>query len=236
MKMMPATSGNCSCGCATHGLQAVIEWSLALSLSSFEMKTFARPCSRGRAASLRVVSGKSSFPLRGPGCGPSFTPNTRLFSYRLRCFHVAQYEMSIVVRWSRYQQYSLVRPILVWDTRYMASLIHRSSTKSSLCFLVPISASFAFQWSFCHRPSQCFCASCVINPHEKIRNGHNFKLRLNSLFLFWRRSKAHTTGAVDQSFRCVFEARLTLNRLGYLTQTHTIRYFPILEVYDSINR
>ena len=31
---------------------------------------------------------KSSLSLTGPRCGPSFTPNTRRFSCRLRCFQV----------------------------------------------------------------------------------------------------------------------------------------------------
>ena len=70
-------------------------------------------------------------------------------------FQVAQYEMSTVVRKSRYRQHSLVHPILVWDARYMSSLIHRSSMESWLCFLAPMFASFAFQWS-CHWLSLCF--------------------------------------------------------------------------------
>ena len=45
-------------------------------------------------------------------------------------------------------------------------------------------------------------------------NSHNFKLS----FQFSVSVPAHTTGASNQSFKCVFQARFTLTGFGYLSQ------------------
>ena len=64
-------------------------------------------------------------------------------------------QMSIVVRWSRYRQYSSVHPWGCWEFRYFSSSCHLISMVPLLCFHAPLLASIAFQWSCCHWVSPC---------------------------------------------------------------------------------
>ena len=76
-----------------------------------KMATDCRPCSRRRSVRVCVVDLKSFRACIGPAClSSSLDTSKMVFSYQFRWCQVSLWEISIVVRYSRYRQESLVHP------------------------------------------------------------------------------------------------------------------------------
>ena len=107
--------------------------------------------------------------------------------------------------------------------------------ESSLCFLTPFFTSFAFQWSFSHWLSPCFAPLDQLTRTKWQGTVITSNWVLILCFCSSEGRKHRPQKQYINPLRCVFQARLTLNRLGYgCLPTHIIRYFRILELYDSI--